>query len=61
MNDPSRRPKGLIRRAERWAVGATMAALAFVLERLVMRALKRRGEPPTEPATDGSAYTVKRG
>ena len=32
---------GIRRRAERWLVGLAMAALAFVLERFVARAIRR--------------------
>ncbi len=43
------KPKGL-RRVERWLVGLAMAVVAFVLEKVVMRSV-RRGETPTvEPA-----------
>ncbi|HEY7477997.1 MAG TPA: hypothetical protein VIB62_07145 [Actinomycetota bacterium] len=42
------RPKG-IRRVERWAVGVIMAIVAFVLERVVLRTVRKRGEPEGEP------------
>jgi hypothetical protein len=46
------KPKG-IRRLERWVVGIAMAVIAFVLERLVMRSVKKEGrsEEPTPPST----------
>lgn len=42
------RPKGLVRRAERRLVGLAMAVVAFVLERIVMRSVRRRSEGPAE-------------
>jgi len=47
-----RKAKG-IRRLERWVVGIAMAVVAFVLEWIVMRSLKkeRRSEEPTPPST----------
>jgi hypothetical protein len=46
------KPKG-IRRLERWLVGIAMAVVAVVLERLVMRSVKKEGraEEPTPPST----------
>jgi hypothetical protein len=48
------KPTG-IRRVERWLVGLAMAVVAFILERLVMRSVKRsgdaRGQPPTTTVT----------
>jgi hypothetical protein len=43
-----------IRRIERWLVGIAMAIVAWVLERVVVRGMKKRGEPtevPREPTT----------
>jgi hypothetical protein len=34
-----------IRRVERWFVGVVMAVLAFVLEKLVLRAVRKEGKP----------------
>ena len=44
MSGPSRskKPKGL-RRVERWLVGLAMGVIAFVLEKAVMRSVKRGG------------------
>ena len=42
------RPKG-IRRVERWAVGMIMAVMAFALEKMVMRSVRKRGERGAEP------------
>ncbi len=36
-----KRPSGL-RRVERWIVGVMMAVIAFVLERLVLRSVKKK-------------------
>jgi hypothetical protein len=46
-------PKGL-RRVERWLVGIAMSITAFVLERLVMRSVKKK-EPE---ALTGTASTL---
>ncbi len=43
------RPKSLFRRMERWAVGLAMGVLAFVLERAVVRSI-RKGETKPKPA-----------
>jgi len=48
MTSGRRKPKG-IRRVERWLVGLIMAVVAFVLEKAVMRSVKRGGGS-TEPA-----------
>lgn len=43
------KPKG-IRRFERWLVGIAMAVVAFILERIVMRSVKKKhGAPAPEP------------
>jgi hypothetical protein len=48
------KPKG-IRRVERWLVGLAMAVVAFILERLVMRSVKKsgdlKGRPPVTTVT----------
>jgi hypothetical protein len=45
----SKKPKG-IRRIERWIVGIGMGVIAFVLEKAVMRSVKRGGGS-AEPAS----------
>jgi hypothetical protein len=45
----SKKPKGL-RRVERWAVGLAMGVIAFVLEKAVMRSVKKGGGEAAEPA-----------
>ncbi len=42
------RPRGL-RRVERWLVGLAMAVVAFILERIVMRSVKKSGEAKAQP------------
>ena len=51
MTGPARtkKPKGL-RRAERWAVGLAMGVIAFVLEKAVMRSVKKGHVTAIEPA-----------
>ena len=48
----TKKPKGL-RRVERWIVGLAMGVIAFVLEKAVMRSVKRGGGsmPAPEPTT----------
>lgn len=46
-------PKAL-RRVERWLVGLAMGVVAFLLERIVVRGLKKKGqktEPDLQPTT----------
>jgi hypothetical protein len=43
-----KRPTG-IRRIERWLVGLAMVVVAFVLERVVLRSVKK--EDPPRPTT----------
>ena len=56
-----KRPTGL-RRVERWLVGVAMALIAFVLERLVLRSVKKK-EPqvvapkPTTLTSKGARST----
>lgn len=50
------RPKSLWRRIERWIVGVAMGVMAFVLEKMVIRAVKkgeaaRREAKAPEPTT----------
>jgi hypothetical protein len=60
MTGPRRtkKPKGF-RRFERWMVGLAMGVMAFVLEKAVMRSVKKGGgevpaEPPTTITTKGA-------
>ena len=44
MTDRGRaRPKGF-RRVERWMIGLVFAMMAFVLEKAVMRSVRKKGE-----------------
>ena len=38
------RPKSILRRIERWMVGLVMAAIAFVLEKMVLRSIRKAGK-----------------
>ena len=50
MSGPSTpKPKGL-RRIERWLVGLAMAVVAFVLEKVVMRSVRKSETAVTQPA-----------
>jgi hypothetical protein len=51
------KPKTLFRRIERVAVGAVMTVMAFVLERVVMRSIRKGGGEPAE--TKGTALKKK--
>ncbi len=48
----TKKPKGL-RRLERWMVGLAMGVIAFVLEKAVMRSVRKGGgsAPVPEPTT----------
>jgi hypothetical protein len=48
MSRAPHRPKGF-RRVERWFVGVAMAVVAFVLEKAVMRSIRKEGRASTEP------------
>jgi hypothetical protein len=43
------RRRNPLRRLERWVVGLGMAVIAFILERAVMRSVRRGGEPVEAP------------
>jgi hypothetical protein len=42
------RPKSVWRRIERWMVGIVMAVIAFALEKMVMRGLKKAAKAKGE-------------
>jgi hypothetical protein len=57
------KPRG-IRRLERWLVGLAMAVIAFILERIVMRAVKKGGDakgppPPTTVTSRGGEVDLE--
>jgi len=56
----SSKPKKLFRRTERAVVGAVMLMIAVVLERIVMRALKKEGTLVAKPEA-GPTPLVTRG
>jgi hypothetical protein len=39
-----RKPKTLLRKVERWMVGLVMAVIAFVLEKMVLRSIRKAGK-----------------
>jgi hypothetical protein len=53
MRPQRRRPKNVFRRFERWLVGLVMGVIAFGLEKVVMRSVKKGGAsaPPAEPTS----------
>jgi hypothetical protein len=51
------RARSVFRRSERWLVGLFMAALVFVLERLVMHQIKKRDAARAEVGST-AAVTV---
>jgi hypothetical protein len=53
VTSSGRKPKG-VRRVERWLVGVVMAVAALILEKVVMRSVRREGgstQPPEAPPT----------
>jgi hypothetical protein len=67
MTAPSSpRPKTFLRRVERKLMGAVMWVIAFILEKLVMRSVKKEGkthirdEPTTIKATGGKVDLPER-
>lgn len=60
MTAERRRPKSFWRRAERWAVGVVMAVIAFVLEKMVLRSI-RKGQTPVHGGEEATTLTSKGG
>ncbi len=52
------KPTGL-RRLERGVMGMLMGVIAFILEKVVMRSIRREGG--TEPSAEGMTVTTKGG
>ena len=48
------------RRLERWLVGLVMAMIAIVLERVVLRSIKKKGDPTT-PEPQPTSLTSRGG
>lgn len=44
-----RKPRSAFRRAERWAIGLVFAVFALVLERVVMRSVRKGGSKAANP------------
>ena len=54
------RPKTFWRRTERWMVGVAMGIMAFVLEKAILRAIKKgEVEPPPEESDEPVPTTLK--
>jgi hypothetical protein len=58
MSVERRRPKGVWRRVERWSVGIVMAVIAFVLEKAVLRSV-RKGRGSEAPSEEESPTTLR--
>ena len=54
------RPKGF-RRFERWTIGVVFSVMAFVLERVVMRSVRKKGGEEVEPAEEVTTTFSKGG
>ena len=54
------RPTG-IRRVERWLVGVAMGVVAFVLEKAVMRSVRREGKTPKVAPPESRTFTTRGG
>jgi glutathione S-transferase len=54
----SPKPRSAFRRVERWMMGVVMSVLAFVIEKAVLRSIKKGGTQPAarpgEPFAKGS-------
>lgn len=59
MTSPRTAPPKGFRRVERWFVGLALAVVAFLLERLVMKAVRRR--EPTADEADATTFTSRGG
>ena len=55
------KPKSLFRRAERVLVGAGMWVIAVVLEKMVMRAMKKQGTPVPKPDAEPTPIVTRGG
>lgn len=55
------KPKNLGRRLERWMVGVVMAVIAFVIEKMVLRSIRKGGEPTASTEELHTTLTSKGG
>ena len=53
------RPKTFWRRTERWLVGVAMAIMAFVMEKAVLRAVKKGEVGPPNGAAEETPTTLR--
>jgi hypothetical protein len=61
MSGPDRpKPKGF-RRLERWIMGIVMGVIAIVLEKIVMRSIRKDGGKEPTQASAGTVVTTKGG
>ena len=59
---PSPKPKNLFRKVERVFIGFLMTIIAFVLEKIVMRGIRKEGgDPKKAPDTEATSITTKGG
>jgi hypothetical protein len=56
-----RKPKTVWRKIERWMVGVVMAVIAFVIERMVLRSIRRGGKPAASKEELHTTLTSKGG
>lgn len=56
----ARRPRG-IRRVERWLVGLAMGVVAFVLEKAVLRSVRKEGKTPPVAEPEARTFTSRGG
>ena len=61
MTVERRKPKNLWRKIERWMVGVVMAVIAFVIERMVLRSIRRAGKPAASQEELHTTLTSKGG
>jgi hypothetical protein len=56
-----RKPKTLWRKVERWMVGVVMAVMALVIERMVLRSVRKAGKPSASKEELHTTLTSKGG
>jgi hypothetical protein len=60
MRSTARPPKNAFRRIERWLVGLLMGILAFVIEKAVLRSIKKGGGVP-KPTETAQPFATSKG